>query len=63
MKKLKYDLNDLFINTPLFNEPPLDYSHEVEEEETDRLPESEDKKGWGGIAQMILTGNKQKMVY
>ena len=28
LAKLKYDLNDLFTNTPIFNEPPLDFSHE-----------------------------------
>ena len=30
--KLSYNLNDLFNNTPLFNEPPLDFDGESEEE-------------------------------
>ena len=78
-KMLQYNLEDLFKDPPLFDQPPIVYANENED-----LTNSQSKmisvtslgvnnsvedttqrsnEQWGKISQMVLTGNDEKMKY
>lgn len=58
---LKYDLNDLFIRTPLFDTPPIDF--ELENKISEQGLKPEDLGGWAKISHLILQDNQYRMKY